>query len=369
MMSEPAMHAVIRGLYDGILAPDAWQQSLRMLSGMAGSAQASMLVRDTVQDRVTLGEVSNPVREIHERYEQEFQAIDPARGFASGLSVGNWYVDARDLGEGAMARHPFYQEFLRPFELRSYMACLVERQPHYEVYFSLQGTLSRPAFMQEDTRRLDWAMPHMRSAMRLRDRTLEVAALASMADAILERLAFGVIVYSAQRRVLMSNRIGDRWARRLDPSGKVSEWTLSRPFAAMLRAACDPTQPLGAQAALAADGAGNEAQVIVLPLSPSHRLASAWQQPAALVVVHERGGTPPLLADVLRGLYGLTPAETRLACELASGQGLPEAGARLGIRHETARSQVKAIFQKTGASSQPQLAHLLSQLAIALAQA
>lgn len=369
MMTEPDMHAAIRGLYDGILEPDAWQASLRILSGMAGSAHASMLVYDTVHDQVTLGEMHNPVHELHERYERQYQALDPAKDFAARLGVGDWYVDARDFGEGAMARHPFYQEFFHAFGLRSYAACLVERQPHYEVYFSLQRAFPQPAWRPEDASALDWIIPHMRSAMRLRDRTAEVASLAGMADAVLEHLAFGVVVYSPAQRVLLCNRIGERWARRLDPAGKVSDWKLTRPFHAMLRAACEPAAPVAAQAALATDGAGNDAQVIVLPLAPSHRLAGAWQKPAALVVVHERGGAPPLLPDVLRNLYGLTPAETRLACELATGRGLPEAAARLHIRHETARSQVKAIFQKTGTGSQALLAHLLSQLAAALAQA
>ncbi|MNU06944.1 hypothetical protein D3C72_2523260 [compost metagenome] len=47
---------------------------------------------------------------------------------------------------------------------------------------------------------------------------------------------------------------------------------------------------------------------------------------------------------------------------LTAGIGLPEACARLGIRHETARSQLKAIFNKTETGSQASLAHLLSEL-------
>ena len=104
----------------------------------------------------------------------------------------------------------------------------------------------------------------------------------------------------------------------------------------------------------------------MLSLPPAHAFATEWQEPAALVVVHEDGTPPPMLGTVLRELYGLTPAETRVATALAGGQGLPEASEYLRIRHETARTQLKAVFHKTGTGSQAQLSHLLSRLAAAL---
>jgi len=365
-MNEAEMHGAIRGLYEGILDSGAWQQSLRALMQKSGAAHASMMVWDTVHDRITVSEIVNPVVEMFTEYETDFQSIDPAKRFAPRMKAGDWYIDTRELGEGAMSRHPFYREFVHRFDLRSYVACLVERQPHYEVYFSMQRAASQPLFSTADTRGLDWAIPHMRAAMAMRDRTMELTALAGLTARLVERLDFAVLVVSPQRQVLMSNRRGERWARRLDPAGKISEWTLSRPFGDMLAAACDPQHAVAAQAARATDGKGGCAQVIVLPLPPSHALAADWQQPAALVAVHEAGEVPLLLGPVLRDLYGLTPAETRLAIRLADGEGLPEASQQLQVSHETARSQLKAVFQKTGTGSQAQLAHLLSRLAAAL---
>ncbi|ODV41652.1 hypothetical protein AWV79_34275 [Cupriavidus sp. UYMMa02A] len=85
-----------------------------------------------------------------------------------------------------------------------------------------------------------------------------------------------------------------------------------------------------------------------------------------LVAVHE-AGTPALgIAGVLRELYGLTPAETRLAMLLTTGIGLPEACEQLGIRRETSRTQLKSIFTKTSTGTQAQLAHLLTRLGVIL---
>jgi len=361
-MDQATMHGAIRGLYEGVLDPAAWQQSLRALTELAGSAHASMVVWDTVRDQVTVNETVNLAEDARLAYESDFQAIDPAKAFAPGLVPGAWYVDARDMGPQSMARHPFYGDFLNKFELGSYMACLVERQPHYEVYFSMQRALAQRHFSSEDSRKMDWVVPHMRTAFAMRDRTLALSTMATLTTQLIERLAFAVAVYSPERRLLLANMAGERWARRLDPAGKTAEWQLSQSFTEMLQGACDPAKPLAALAARATDAHGNQAEVLVLPLPATHAFAATRQQPAALVVVHEAGTPSALLDSVMRTLYGLTPAETRLVARLATGEGLPEASRQMRVRHETVRTQLKSIFLKTGCTSQAQLTHLLTRL-------
>ncbi|GAB7550299.1 helix-turn-helix transcriptional regulator [Cupriavidus sp. CuC1] len=360
------MHGAIRGLYEGILDAQAWQQSLNTLSNIVGSAHASMIVRDTDRDLMTVNEMVRPVQELFSAYEKEFHELDPGKLFAHNLSPGEWYIDARDFGEGSMQRSPFYRDFFHRFDLCSYAACLVERKPHYEVYFALQRSFSQGNFTPADVSALDWALPHMRSAMAMRDRTLGLSRLAQLSAQILERLSFGVIAFSPERRVLLSNGIGERWVRRLDPAGKSGEWQLSRSLADLVSTACAPHSTVPARAAIARHASGACAQLIVLPLPPSHVFALPWQQPAALVVIHEDAQTPAQLPQLLREVYGLTPAEIRLASLLATGMGLPEASERLSVRHETARSQLKAVFLKTGASTQARLTRLLTQLGTAL---
>jgi len=59
--------------------------------------------------------------------------------------------------------------------------------------------------------------------------------------------------------------------------------------------------------------------------------------------------------ELLRGHFGLTPAEARLALHLAAGDTLRSAEAKLSIRYETARTHLKSIFQKTGTCRQAEL--------------
>ena len=63
--------------------------------------------------------------------------------------------------------------------------------------------------------------------------------------------------------------------------------------------------------------------------------------------------------NVEKGVYGLTPAQTRLAALIVGGQGLVEAAGRLGVSVNTARTQLRRMFEKTGVNGQPALVRAL----------
>lgn len=65
----------------------------------------------------------------------------------------------------------------------------------------------------------------------------------------------------------------------------------------------------------------------------------------------------------LRALFGLTPAEARLAQLLASGDTLEEVAEKLAIKLSTARSQLSVIFSKSDIRRQTKLVAILSRIA------
>jgi DNA-binding CsgD family transcriptional regulator len=64
----------------------------------------------------------------------------------------------------------------------------------------------------------------------------------------------------------------------------------------------------------------------------------------------------------LRSAFALTPAEARLAARIASGATLEVIAAELRITKETARNELKAIFQKTKTHRQSELVAMLASL-------
>jgi DNA-binding CsgD family transcriptional regulator len=66
--------------------------------------------------------------------------------------------------------------------------------------------------------------------------------------------------------------------------------------------------------------------------------------------------------QLLSQTFQLTAAEARLASRLATGKGIGAASAALAIGRETARTQLRAIFAKTGTRRQAELTALLLRL-------
>lgn len=98
----------------------------------------------------------------------------------------------------------------------------------------------------------------------------------------------------------------------------------------------------------------------IVHVTPSPLQAqSLFEGGVALVVITPvKAGSPG--ATLLQGLFDLTPAEARVAGAIAEGLDIPGIAARQQSSRETVRSQIKAVFAKTGTRRQAELAALLA---------
>ena len=71
--------------------------------------------------------------------------------------------------------------------------------------------------------------------------------------------------------------------------------------------------------------------------------------------LHRPGAGFPVDSRTLQSLFGLTPAESRLAAGLAAGQSLEDYAVAGGISPMTARAQLRTVFGKVGVHRQSEL--------------
>jgi DNA-binding CsgD family transcriptional regulator len=105
---------------------------------------------------------------------------------------------------------------------------------------------------------------------------------------------------------------------------------------------CNDEQPLIAHLAAESEGAGGHCAMSLIDLHD-------------FPVPHE---------DTLRVVFDLTPAEARLAQGITRGDTLEEIATSLRIKMPTARTQLSAVFAKTGTRRQAKLIAILTRLAL-----
>jgi DNA-binding CsgD family transcriptional regulator len=123
---------------------------------------------------------------------------------------------------------------------------------------------------------------------------------------------------------------------------------------------------------MATAGRGTAAGGALRLSRPSHKrpyvamvspLAPRWaREPAALVLVSDPDEAPMVPREVLIQLFGLTPAEARLALALGAGESLEDAAETFGVGLTTVRTQLRQVFAKTDTNRQADLVRLLARL-------
>jgi DNA-binding CsgD family transcriptional regulator len=226
-----------------------------------------------------------------------------------------------------------------------------------------RGTRFGP-FEGADLTALDTVLPRLRTASRMASLTWR-SEFAGQLTAF-ERTGCGALLLDLRARVLGMNacvQLGDG----LD----ISNSTLDAPRSG---------DRLRLQKFLAAvmDGeassTGSQTSTIALPrpsglrpwlldgIACTSALRSLHSEAVAMVLVTNLERPLHPATEVLHQLFGFTPAESRLARGLLSGESLKAAAARLSISEGHARQRLKSMFLKTATSRQSELILLLGRL-------
>lgn len=191
-----------------------------------------------------------------------------------------------------------------------------------------------------------------------------VQNLESAALAVLEKLNRGVLMLDADGTVQFMNRAAHAmFSRRTEITIRRQRLVFTHEAlqTALLRfLAAGPDTDENGSLVLRVDGAHQTGIYRVLVTALARDDPSRAGAGYCVFIYEPNGGGRPIPPPVLRKLYGLTAAETRLANALFVGQSLRAAAKELCVSLNTAKSTLKSVFQKCSVGSQAELVLLLS---------
>lgn len=196
------------------------------------------------------------------------------------------------------------------------------------------------------------------------------------ADEALNRIAVGVFLIDAERKVLFRNRRADDLIAEADGLSLSREGLLRGEKPAQTQALRDI---IDMAVARVANGERQSSDAVALtrdsgkrPLiavaCPLGRGPAAAGEPAVGLFVTDPEWRSSDAAEAVAQLYGLSPAETRLALALVRGLRLDEIAEEFGLSRNTVSYTLKNLFRKTETDRQADLISLFLSNPVALAQ-
>jgi len=198
--------------------------------------------------------------------------------------------------------------------------------------------------------------------------------LPEILGSLIAKIGFGVILTTAQRRIVYVNDKAEAYLR-MDKALRYERNRLSardiddtRQLVSLIfEASRQSDHSAQAGTLLLREEEGEEAAahaVHVLPLGvrPASNQPTKEYPCAGLILVRR-----PAHSERLRrfaDLFALTAAETRVAAHLIEGSGVLKAAARLNISPTTVRTHLTSILRKTGASRQAELVKIFYEVTL-----
>lgn len=362
-MIDASSEELIDEIYEAAAVPELWPNVLARISAIPDGVGGVLFATDLKETKWLASDFMRPL--FQEFVESGWAARNTRPQRLAALKYAGFVTDYDVYTPEELEREPVYLEFYRKKGLGWASGTMLPMPSGDLLVFSFERPYERGPIDRESVDVLDRLRPHLGRAGLLAWRLgLQRAQAAAQA---LEAVGLPAVVLRGAGRVHAANPSFERLipdvaqdrAGRLMLADRAADALLERALARLrLGSVAGDVQsiPLAAQ---------EDRPPMVVHILPVRRAAhDIFFQATGIVVITpvDRASVPT--AEVLQGLFDLTPAEARVARGIAEAQSVDALAAALGVSHHTVRVQLKAVLAKTGLNRQAELANLLSGLAL-----
>jgi len=373
-LSESYARAV-EAIYTGFTETDGIAPMLDVLNRVMAGGGATFEVIDKATQRPTAFHSVGLPSTARPDYLTHFAPLSPRLPTVLKQRRGSLSWDYQILGEDAMARDPFYAEFLPRVGLRYFISTVVEQTCNRLTVVTIQRTPRQGHVGEREIALMQRLGPHLQRAYQTRMRldigsdreSLYAHALDLLSDGVALLRRDGGIVYLNEALRLQAGREKDfRINRHMIEF--VSPELRSR-FAAALAAVeriDDPSAALlPADFAVPRENGLPPYTISVRPLRGGSDRAERHDA-VAMLLVHDPLQQHVATVRMLQDLYGLTNAEVHLVQALSAGLTAVAYARSRGVSITTVYTHLKRTREKTGWRSVAELTRRFHELSVSL---
>jgi DNA-binding CsgD family transcriptional regulator/PAS domain-containing protein len=356
-------------IYESASEPSVWVKFLEQYSDAVRCTSTSLLLYDTDQRAGNIDAAARVDPVDLRRYNEYYVGVDPWGARAAQRIAAGAVLRGESLCPyGVLERSEFYADFLRPMDVFHQFCGIVALDGSKASVIASLRPRRRGPFHEEELSLLKTLMPHLQRALALHRRLGSLQSHAQSALTVLDRLPYGVLLLSANGRVVLINRSAKAILDQADGlTVRQHElhgctWDSDKRLQVLMHGAVGTSRGgalhSGGAMSIVRPSGRKSFRVLVTPI---HRevLASSLTAAAAIVFIVDPEGRFDTPIDMLAELFALSRAEARLAALLLQDRSLSESARELGVSLNTVRTQLKKLFERTGTNRQGALIRAL----------
>jgi DNA-binding CsgD family transcriptional regulator/PAS domain-containing protein len=373
LVSETQYAGFLDLLYGAAVDPGEWERVIATFADMIGGARAWM-PDISVANGSGRGVVARIDPAAQATYFQYYAKRNPFVRLVIDNPKAAWPLNVRtdehQFPKDELVRTEYFNDFLRPQEIHS---CLVVRLGRSDGVVSTLN-IGRPRHREQfNNAELELARrlhPDLIRAFNLSRKFADLGAFAAGMAETFERSSHGVLLLDDKGRIRHANTIAERLLKEAGglcvAGGRLSacQSEPARQLGALIDRAArrQGSARAGGSMALPTPTRALPLSLTIAPLR-SERLLAGAEAPSVLVCVTDLEAGVSLPVERLRELFGLTPAEARVALAVFEGLAPKDIAERFGVSHNTIQVQLARIFEKTGVNRQTDLVRLMMRAA------
>lgn len=351
--------AVVSDIYDAALSPQHWEVALTRLVNRFGQDRwdIAMLLWERVSPPAGRFVGNSGVNAMARHgYVNVFAGNNDWSVRGHDMPVGSVFHSDQLIERKAFRETPFFTDYLVHFDLEVGLIALLDRHGGDHLCLCTPGPDNGKPRQLETALRL--LVPHLQRSVRIARRLGEAELSAGSARAALDAAPSAIVMCDGSLRITYANPLGEGLFREgylAAHEGRLL--MLDREQTKRLRSLAEPdTAPRCAAFLLEAPERPDIAAMALRVEEPSTQPFNPDFGPVRIMIVagvNRRASFAHV--DHLRDWFGLTPAEARLAANLAEGGSLEDFAAMRGVSINAARFLLRGIYDKTEVNRLPML--------------
>lgn len=368
-MSPEDQEKLLDTIYDAALEPGLWPTAMAHIARVSNSA-GGILIGQRVDLRQVLFSHNGGLdpecnAAFQDRHVDNVWSKAMIRKPAGQLVVSDEIIHLQDLQHTS-----FFADVLRPQNVAHNVMAPVAVRRGFLVAFNICRTARQGPPNGTDYARLRLILPHVVRSLALGHRFDAYGHLQRAEHDALDRLAMGVLLLDDTSTVVFCNRaagamIGEAGPLRLVGGRLVANHPNLTRRLEVLVGDVHGGVPMATMALPAHD---ESCTVFVVASSIRGQDRARFygigrRPPAVLLFLIDTAADLRAEPTALREVFGLTPAEVRVALAVVREPGLSSAANSLGMSTNTVKTHLARVFAKTGVRRQADLAQLVTALA------